>query len=56
MTDNQYRPRLLGGGKEIITLKSNYYKMGLANFLQVLGKTNGCKFHAPSVIIEYEAD
>ncbi len=53
---NPNRPRLLGGGKEIITLKSNYYKMGVANFLQVLGKTNGCKFHAPSVITEYDTD
>lgn len=55
MTD-RHRPHLLGGGKEIFTLKSNYYKMGIANFLQVLGKTNGCKFTAPAVTIKYDTD
>ncbi len=55
MTD-PHKPLQLGGGKFSATLKANYYKMVVANFVQVLGKTGGSKFHAPSVILRYDTE
>lgn len=44
--------KLKNGGGIAPTIKANYYKMGIANFLRTKNGKDG--FTAPSVIIRYE--
>jgi len=51
MSSSNSRPRLQDGGGISPTIKANYYKMGVANFVREKGKDG---FTAPSVITEYD--